>query len=78
MGGTFNLGGYLKNNKQLQTNLNSITDCAALAEAVTARREGIKEKLAGLLHKLDREESISRRILYEVSITRKLGSLSIL
>jgi hypothetical protein len=37
------LRGYLINNKQLQTNQNSNTDCAALAEAVTVRR-GDKEK----------------------------------
>ena len=53
-----------------------LTECAAMAEAVTGRGEGVKDRLAGLLHKLDREESISRRILDKVSITRKLGSLS--
>ena len=57
--------------------MNLIRDCAFLTEAVTARREGTKERLAGLLHKLDREESISRRILDEVSITRKLGTGSL-
>ena len=53
-----------------------LTECATLVEAVTGRRQKIKERLADLLHKLGREESISRRILDEVSVTRKLGSLS--
>ena len=53
-----------------------LTECAAMAEAVAGREQGIKDRMAGLLQKLNREESISMRILDEVSITRKLGSLS--
>ena len=46
-----------------------LAECAVLAEAVTGRRKEINERLAGLLHKLEREESLSRRIMDEVSLT---------
>ena len=53
-----------------------LTDIAALAEAVTVRGKGIKNRLTGLLHRLDREDSTSRRVLSDVfSLTRNLRQM---
>ena len=53
-----------------------LTDIAALAEAVTVRGKGITNRLTGLLHRLDREHSTSRRVLSDVSsLTRNLRQM---
>ena len=48
-----------------------LADIAALAEAVAGRGKRIRNRLTGLLLKLDREDSTSRRVLGDVSSLKR-------